>query len=220
MDDRQRVPGDGGLKFFGTITASVTHELNNVISIIDQVSGLLKDMTAGAEAGFTLQPEQLKKIHERISHQAQRGVEIIKSLNSFAHSVDEPVRDVELKSLVGNLFSLSRRFAELQRVVLTVQLPEDEIRTRTDPYALQYILFHSFRRMLAHAERDDRILIGLAAEETAVISISGPAGSGGSEEEISRETVKELAERLSLRLSSSIKDQTEKVDIRLPVLPL
>ena len=219
MADTQRIPGDGGLKFFGTITASVTHELNNVISIIDQVSGLLKDLTAGAEAGFPIQPEQLRKIHERISHQTKRGVDIIKSLNSFAHSVDEPVRDVELKTLVGNLFALSLRFAELQRVVLTAELPEGEIHVRTDPYALQYLLFHEFRRLLARAGRDDRIRVVLAADDPAVISISGPAGGAESEEETSAETVRELAERLLLTLSSNIAGETETVEIRLPLSP-
>jgi len=77
-----------GLVFFGTLTASVTHELNNVLSIIDQTRGLLEDLAVGAASGRAIDPARLETIATRIDRQVRKGVEIMSCLNRFAHSLD------------------------------------------------------------------------------------------------------------------------------------
>ncbi|MBL7192196.1 hypothetical protein ISS30_10950, partial [bacterium] len=43
---------------------------------------------------------------------------IIKRLNTFAHSVDDPVRQFDLVQLVDNFIRLAQRLASLKRVNL------------------------------------------------------------------------------------------------------
>ena len=64
-----RNPADTDLKFFSAITASVTHELNNVLSIINQTGGLLEDLLYGVNQGEDINPDQLEKIAGKISLQ-------------------------------------------------------------------------------------------------------------------------------------------------------
>ena len=60
--------------FFGQATASATHEINNVLAIINEYAGLLGDLAAGAEAGRPLDPARLTKTAGSILRQIKRGV--------------------------------------------------------------------------------------------------------------------------------------------------
>ena len=62
--DIERVMWENSLAFFGAITASVSHELNNVMSIIDQNNGLLKDLLA---VGHPISNERLERINNSIT---------------------------------------------------------------------------------------------------------------------------------------------------------
>ena len=90
------------LLFFGTISASFSHEINNVISIIGDLSGLISDLLAAAEQGRPVDFAKIKEKNEKILNNAKRGETLIKRFNKFAHSADESVKNVELNDLIGN----------------------------------------------------------------------------------------------------------------------
>ena len=56
-ENRNEILKEKGLAFFGEITASVSHEINNAISIINEYSGLLEDLTYTAERGENVSSE-------------------------------------------------------------------------------------------------------------------------------------------------------------------
>ncbi len=129
------------LEFFGRITASVSHELNNVMSIIDQTSGLLDDLLFAAEQGQSIPVDRLKTIYEKLSVQTDRGVRIIKRLNSFAHSVDDPLKEVELNQLVDTFARLMQRLTGLKKVDLVVEKHPLPLKAETNPFVLQMIFY-------------------------------------------------------------------------------
>jgi hypothetical protein len=45
-----------GLQFYGKITASVSHEIKNVLAIINENAGLLEDFTFMADRGKPIDP--------------------------------------------------------------------------------------------------------------------------------------------------------------------
>ena len=173
--EKDQVSRDTGLNFFGTITASVTHELNNVMSIIEQTAGLLDDLCVGAEYGRPIENEKLREISGKVAKQVDRGVAIIKRLNFFAHSVDEPVRTFELNILLSNLVELAQRFAVLNRIRLEDQIPEYSIALKTNPFVLEQAVFICIQLAITAVEKDG--LVTVTCEELdsgAMISITGP----------------------------------------------
>ena len=79
------------LQFFGAMTATATHDLKNVIAIINENAGLLEDLTLMAQkSGNALSPDRVATVAKRIRDQVKRGDEMIKTLNRFAHRVDTP----------------------------------------------------------------------------------------------------------------------------------
>jgi FixJ family two-component response regulator len=68
-----------------------------VLSIIDQTGGLLSDLISAAQKGIPIKEERLKTIADKIATQTERGTRIVKRLNQFAHSVNEPSKRVDLE---------------------------------------------------------------------------------------------------------------------------
>ncbi len=173
--DQERILRENGLAFFGAITASVTHDLNNVMSIVGQSAGLLDDLLAGAEQGRPIKDEQLRRIADRIGNQTKRGVDIIRLLNSFAHSVDEPRCEFDVNQIVENLAALIERLASLKRARLETRPSGEPVRIIGWPFLLQQALFLSFRTLVAQAQKDDVLVISVARLEDGVrVSVEGP----------------------------------------------
>ena len=161
------------LRFFGTITASVTHELNNILSIVDQSAGLIEDFLAMPDS-MALTEEKLKQIIGKIRKNSQRGIGVVKHLNTFAHSTDEPEAAFEANIMLENWGALIKRFADLKAVITEMNLPSASLRIKADAYLVRKILFDAFWQLLALAQKNDILKISLSSENTdAVIIMEG-----------------------------------------------
>ena len=75
--------GEQGLRFFGSTTASVSHELKNALAIIKESAGLLNDYMTMIDKGRPITPDRLRTVTARIEGQVQRSDQLIRSLNRF-----------------------------------------------------------------------------------------------------------------------------------------
>jgi C4-dicarboxylate-specific signal transduction histidine kinase len=211
---------DAGLVFFGAITAGISHDLNNVISTIDQVAGLLSDLVAGAEAGRPVPLERLQTVHERLKRQTTRGAGIIKRLNTFAHSTDEPRREVALDVLLGDLLAIGQRYVDLRKAQLELPPAAAPLRIVGDPFRLQQAIFAALQRLLGGTEPGDTIAVALSGEEDeAVVTLTGPAGAAAAGEDAGRIQLEGLLAGLGGRLERSVADGRETLVLRIPREP-
>ena len=215
--DNRTVP-NLDLQFFGRITASISHEMNNIISIIDQATGLLEDHLYVVENGQPVNVEQLKRVQDKIQHQIQRSVEVIKRMNKFAHSVDEPVLDFNLNEVMDNLADICDRFADLNRVTLLRKWDEKEIRLVSSPFQVQqvvyYILKHSFEITDNQAEIEIRTLL---TDNSPTVEIEYPHTAVRMEENEWIERADILVDVLKARLVRNfIPDDREIIQFMLP----
>ncbi len=158
--------GSDHLEFFGRITASISHELNNVMSIIDQSSGLLEDHLAVIENGSPVRTELLERVHEKINRQTLRGVEIIRRLNKFAHSVDDTVTTFDLADITENFVSICQRFAELKRTQLEFVPVHQRIEITSSPFLLQQMLFTIVQHALEITHKNALIQVEILQTES------------------------------------------------------
>jgi signal transduction histidine kinase len=160
------------LTFFGVITASVSHELNNVLSIISEYSGLLEDLVLADDQGRPIDKERIRKIAQNIAEQINREKKIIKLLNRFAHRVDAPIMEFNLNELLGDIVRLSTRFASLKKVTLEISLPEEHITIVNNPLAVQYSIFLCLNLALEFSTAQNSIYTKLAKDNSqAIITI-------------------------------------------------
>jgi len=104
----------GGLAFFGRITASISHELYNYITIIGEVAGLLEDLCQIAETGRPIAPDKLRRQCDLIDKQLERLHVVIKQMNRFAHSADYEEESFDLVSELATTMYLSKRLAGIK----------------------------------------------------------------------------------------------------------
>jgi C4-dicarboxylate-specific signal transduction histidine kinase len=130
-----------GLQFFGQISASISHEIKNVLAIINENAGLLEDLTVMADRGKPIDPARLVKMAATIKKQIGRADNIIKNMNGFAHSIDQTVTTVDLNEIVELIVALTARFAAMKNVEVDLQLPQDPLKIQTAPYRLLNLLW-------------------------------------------------------------------------------
>ena len=83
MDSDWDIIGKEGLQFFGKISASISHEIKNVLAIINENAGLLEDFTLMAEKGRPIDMERFKTVAGKIRGQVGRADGIVKNFNRF-----------------------------------------------------------------------------------------------------------------------------------------
>ncbi len=156
--------GETGLQFYGKTAASLSHEMKNALAIINEHAGLLEDFARMAEAGTPMDPGRLKSLAGKVLKQIRRADGIVTTMNRFAHSVDEPIKDVDLGEIVEFVVTLSRRLASMRGVTLEPKRVTSPIRITTNPFFLQNLV--SLCVDFAMAAAGGGKTVGLVAEET------------------------------------------------------
>jgi signal transduction histidine kinase len=209
-----------GLAFFGTLTAGVTHDLNNVLSAIDQARGLLEDLAAGAAAtpGRAIDPRRIATVGERVDRQVRKGVRTLSCLNQFAHSLDNADGPFDIGAETENLVSLAGRFADLKKVRLDFTPDQETVRGTGDAFVLQQGLFICLWKILEESEEGDRIKVGVRHDaDDAVVSIIASTRCTARKDDSQIQQVTRLMESLDGTCSVSVDDHDGTVfELRFP----
>lgn len=164
----------GGLQFFGRVSASVSHEIKNVFAVINEAAGLIEDFTLMAGKGMPLDPERLKKAANAIQGQIRRGDTIVKNMNAFSHSIDEPVRDTDMVLTLELTVALATRLADMRQVTLSVG---DVVPTslRGNQFELMRLLHSSIVAAFDTLKSGDSLIVGVKpVSGGASFSLSSP----------------------------------------------
>jgi signal transduction histidine kinase len=140
MENTKALFGYDNLAFYGKVSASISHELKNIMAIISETSGLLNDLGEMAVKGTPIDPKMLKGCTVSIAEEIQRGFDTIRQMNRFAHSVDTPVASinlVELLDLVCNLFGFLAFAGKIQ--IQPCEAPKPI--AATVPFLLQELVY-------------------------------------------------------------------------------
>ena len=163
--------------FFGKITAGITHEIKNVLAIIQESTGLMEDILAITPDESFPRKDKFDTSLKRILAQIDRGVDITTRLNKFAHSPDHSPADVDLNEVSQQLVLLASRFARLKNVVLEADPHGAPMIIHTHPVALEMALFESIEILLnaissagkirlSPRKEQDNYVFGICGEET------------------------------------------------------
>lgn len=152
------------LRFFSNVTAGVSHELNNVLSVIKENTGLMEDLfLMAAKQGIALPYEdKVKKSLSAIRDTIKRGAQITSDLNTFAHSPDHEKKAVRIPDSLEMISRLNNRKASRAGIKTEIcKKPEQtgESDFMTLP-VLFYRLFHLVTGVLVDsAENEGKLLV-------------------------------------------------------------
>lgn len=128
----------GNLGFLARQTAGQSHELTNVLNVINELTGLMSDMLSGLAEGRAVDPERLMALPGRIADQVRRGEALVRLVNQFVHTADAEWALVDLSEALERAAALAARRARLCRSTLETALPADPLALETSPLGLQH----------------------------------------------------------------------------------
>lgn len=105
------------LTLAGRLVADATHDLNNVLAVVRDAGGLLRDILAVNRKKLP-HADKLERICDSIDRQTRRGATVAKGLNRFAHGLDEPVAEVEAGEAAELALGLTARRGAQNRTEL------------------------------------------------------------------------------------------------------
>jgi len=164
MSAYQESIGDCGLHCFGSISASISHELKNALAIINENAGLLEDLSLMAEKGRPLDPVRMKSLAANISKQIQRADGIIRNMNRFAHSADEPVNCIDLGETLALTVALSARLAAMKSITLNFIPPPQPICVTTRLFYIENLIWLCLKEIFERAGAEKEISLALRSQ--------------------------------------------------------
>ncbi len=158
--------------FFGKITASITHELQNVLAIIQESAGLMEDILGFSTEGTDPLKKSIEKSIHVVNRQLARGINLTAHLNRFSHSPDQAQLQVNLHELIEQITVLSSRFAALKKVALRNHPPEQPVILKTNPVQVQMAIFLSIECCLEFLAPEASLDIKIVKQSsTALIKV-------------------------------------------------
>lgn len=141
-------PENTGLTFFGQVSASISHEIKNVLAVINENAGLLEDLVLMAEKGASPDVERLGRLAETVGRQVRRADGILKMMNRFAHSADLAQEPVDLYETAVFVTDLCGRMISMGHQTVTVVPPVEPVNVGTHRFYLQHLLWTCIQAMM------------------------------------------------------------------------
>lgn len=210
----------GNLAFFGKIIAGQSHEVTNVLNIINEVAGLQADIILSTGAENPIKLERLGALCEKMQLQVNRGERILRNINRFAHSVDIPISVFDIQEALTNILFLSRRWTNLRKVELSGQFPEQSVAVESSPFLFKQAAFLGIDLILETSESLRNIIVGYrTSARTVEITIEGDGKLSGDVETDSKAgSLKALMVELGGRLDIIRGgDSRESLELEIPL---
>jgi len=130
-----------GLQFFGKMSASIAHEIKNVLAVVNENAGLIQDYISMHERGIPIDPEQLKSVSRMITKQVRRADTIMKNMSKFAHSTDQVIKTENVNDILDVVTNLSNRLATMREITLEKIPSEGPVKIKTNPFFLENLIW-------------------------------------------------------------------------------
>ena len=152
--------------FIGKITASITHEIKNVLASIKELTGLMDDLVSMSDE-FQLK-DKFQNVLPRILSQVERGAELTKNFNTFSHVPDLKIDTIDLGAVAEHLVYLCQRFARQKNIDLILSESNTSVEIETNPLRLYMGLFYTIEFLLNSMNNNGSIKIGTERQDEKI----------------------------------------------------
>lgn len=167
METNEHMLAQGGIRYFCRMSASGTHEIKNILAIINESAGLLEDLSIMAEKGHLLSFERTRDISQRVTRQVRRADLVLKKLNQLSHSVDHSTEMADLEKTVCFVLDLGSRLVENQGVCFKVVSPEFPQGVTSNLLYLENMIWMAIDAACRVAEGEKQVRISFGSRSTA-----------------------------------------------------
>jgi len=160
--------------FMGRLTASATHEMQNILATIRESGGLMEDLLALGAENFA-HAERFKKGLCVLSEQVERGMALSEQLNYCAHAPETTPAGTEVNEAMRSLVGLCRRDAARRRVSLELAPGRTGLRTSLRALELMALLGQALDCALPHMPQGSQLILSVEEQGgLAVVRLAAP----------------------------------------------
>ena len=201
------------MMFFGKVNASISHELKNILATISEAAGLLNDLTELATKGHNFELEMMKTCSQDIVEEIQRGFAAIKRMNTFSHSMDDPLKRVNLIEVLDLVINLAGFLSFASKVHFDPPQKAAPI-VITIPWRIQNMIYQALVFAFESVGPDGEVQVSLHPQNdgSARITLAG-LGLKAVRKFPGDQTI-QIAESISVEIVVS--EETRTVDILVP----
>lgn len=160
------------LYFFGRVSANVSHEIKNYLAVINELGGLLEDISLMAgKNSQALDPERIRTMAGNIASQVSRADHVIKAFNYFSHSVDKEYSYVDLKKLISTMITLTSRLAGMKNTEINLdEQSAENLSLYTRPFALEQLFLYCLEQIMnSGSDRKTSSILARGTDQQAEI---------------------------------------------------
>ena len=168
MTDDSQALAIEGVRFFGEMSASISHEIKNVLAIINENAGLLQDMILMSEKGMPLSSERLVGLAQSITRQVARGDRIVKGMNRFAHSADHPKEMVDVGEVITFMSNLAARLITMKGAATQIEPSTTPVKAVTNRFFLEDLVWACLCRAMDARDADQPVRMAAERIENTV----------------------------------------------------
>jgi C4-dicarboxylate-specific signal transduction histidine kinase len=164
------------LRFFGDVSAAISHEINNRIAVIYEKAGLLEDLATRLAHGKEVDPERFGVQSRKIVEQVRFARQIVRNLNRFAHSVDVEQTTIDVAELLEFVAELYARKAVMADAKLSVSSSTTPATITASPFVLAILVGRALDIALSKVGESCEVIVGARATGEGIqLTFSGLA---------------------------------------------
>jgi len=168
MTHNDETPEHEGLKFFGKMNASISHEIRNTLAVINENAGLIKDLISMSEKGHPLDLQRIGVRVEKVLEQVKRTDGIVENMNRFAHSIDNNFMKFNACEYVEFVIRLSERFASMRGVAVKSELQPGPLEITAFPFLFENIIYLCIDEAMQYPKEDNTISISAQKKDDRI----------------------------------------------------
>lgn len=162
-----------GLQFFGSVNASISHELKNIFAIISETAGFLNDLTQLSKQGKPFDLSLLENCSNSIAEEIERGFDTIRQMNQFAHSVDHPVDGIRIGDAVALAVRLTGflSFARKTRLDDSLETSSRNGSVITSPFLFQALVYRTLSALYRVMDISAELIVSLRDPDPSSVTL-------------------------------------------------
>lgn len=165
------------LRFFGNVSAAISHEINNRIAVINEKAGLLTDLSVMMAQGREIDVTRFEVQSKKIVEQVQLAKQTVRNLNRFAHSVDVSRTRIEAAEVLELVVALYARKASVAEAVLSISESCEPVTITSSPFFLETLIGRAIDVALSRVDDARTVIIGVeSTREGITVQLRGLTG--------------------------------------------
>jgi len=154
----------------GRMSASVAHEINNPLAIINEKAGLIQDLFVYQK--IYAEDAKLNGLLDGIAAAVKRAGDITKRLLAFARNLETvEIEEIDLTALIKEVLSFLGKESEHRGIKIQVNAPDGPLQTHAHRGKLQQIFLNIINNAIAAMDDGGQLEITLHGEEEGALSV-------------------------------------------------